>query len=165
VALFAGWWLAGAAARVIVGAQRPERPQAVAIPGVDSVSLKAGWQLLFYGGCRFAVPGSWHPDADSSIAVAPDGSNVSVRMFRITNWSSHKARIKEAFGRISVVHEDSERRLWFEIGNAPRLQHYVDVATGLDVCSGLLEVHGAMTSEVEDMARTIAQSVGPAPDR
>ena len=161
----AGLLLVGAATHAIMAAQKPERAPAVTIPGLDHVSLKPGWQLLLHDGCRFAFPGSWHPHPDSGLAVAPDGSNVTVRMFRIMSWPSYKMRIKEAFGRIDVMHEDSEHRLWFEIGDAPRLQHHVDVAAGLGVCSGLLEVRGAITPDAADTARRIADSIGPAPER
>jgi hypothetical protein len=153
---------------VVVGpaldAQKPERQQEVKIPGID-ISLRAGWQLLFHEGCRFAVPVSWHADADGSLAMAPDGSYVSVRMFKITSWSAHKAQIKAAFGHVNVVHEDSERRLWFEIGDTARVQHYIDVPNGLSVCSALLEIRGATTSDADDTRKRIAVSIGPAPEK
>lgn len=145
-------------------AQKPERQQEVKIPGID-VSLKGGWQLLFREGCRFAVPVSWHADADGSLAMAPDGSNVSIRMFKTTSWSAHKAHIKAAFGRVNVMHEDSERRLWFEIGDKARVQHYVDVPNGLSVCSALLEIRAATTPDWEDTTKRIAESIGPAPEK
>ena len=88
-----------------VDAQKPERQREVKVPGID-VSLKAGWQLLFRDGCRFAVPGTWHANGDGSLALAPDGSNLSIRMFRITSWSAHKAQIRVAFGHLDCVHED-----------------------------------------------------------
>lgn len=152
--------LAGPAAR----AQKPERQAEVRIPGLD-VSVKAGWQIFFHQGCRFAVPGPWRADADGGQATAPDGSSISVRMFRITSWSAHKAQIKAAFGRVNVMHEDSERRLWFEIGDKPRVQHYVDVANGPGLCSALLEIRSAASPETEDLTKRIVDSVGPAPDR
>ena len=145
-------------------AQRPERQQEVKVPGIE-VSLKVGWQLLFHDGCRFAVPGSWRPDADVSFVRAPDGSNLSVRMFKIASWSAHKAQIKAAFGHVTVVHEDTERRLWFEIGEKPRVQHYIDVANGLSVCSGLLEIRTSTTSDTDDTIKRIADSIGLAPDK
>jgi hypothetical protein len=144
-------------------AQKPERNQQVKIPGNDA-ALKTGWRLLSHDGCRFAVPGSWRTDADGSLAVAPDGSNISVRMFRITNWSAHKAQIKAAFGRVNAMHEDSDRRLWFEIGDKRRVQHYIDVSHGLSVCSALLEVRAATKPDAEDTTKRIVESVGPAPD-
>ena len=145
-------------------AQRPERKQEVTIPGVD-VSLRAGWQLLLHDGCRFAVPGSWHADATGSLATAPDGSNVSVRAFRITSWSAHKGQIKAAFGRVNVMHEDSERRLWFEIGDEPRVQHYIDVVNGPRVCSALLEIRATTTPDPEETTKRIVESIGPAPEK
>jgi hypothetical protein len=148
----------------VVRAQRPERQQEVKVPGLD-VSLKAGWQLQFHDGCRFAVPGPWHIEAAGNLAIGPDGSNLSIRLFRIESWSAHKGQIKAAFGRVNVVHEDSERRLWFEIGDTPRIQHYVDVSNGLSVCSGLLEIRAATTPDAEDTTRRIVESIGPAPAR
>jgi hypothetical protein len=155
---------AAAVTHPVVRAQRRERQQEVKVPGLD-VSLKAGWQLLFHDGCRFAVPGSWHVDADGNFALAPDGSNVSIRLFRIASWSAHKGQIKAAFGRVNVIHEDSDHRLWFEIGDKPRIQHYVDVSNGLSVCSGLLEIRAATTPDAEDTTRRIVESIGPAPAR
>jgi hypothetical protein len=68
----------------LVGAQRPERQPEVRVPGIN-ISLKAGWQLLFHDGCRFAVPGSWRADGDASLATAPDGSSISISLFTITS--------------------------------------------------------------------------------
>jgi hypothetical protein len=140
----------------------PQRQQEVRVPGIG-IALKAGWRLALYDGCRFAVPASWRPDADGAFVFAPDGSNLSVRRLRITSWSAHKAQIKAAYGRVRVLHEDSDRRLWFEIGDEPRIQQYIDVANGLSACVGILEIHGA-TLSAED-ANRIADSIGPAPDK
>jgi hypothetical protein len=147
-----------------VDAQRPERPQEVRVPGIG-VMLKAGWQLLFHDGCRFAVPGSWRQDGDGGLALAPDGSSLSVRMLRITSWSAHKAQIRAAFGQVKVLHEDSDHRLWFEIGDKPRTQHYIDVVSGLKACAGILEIRTTTTPDAEDTTNRIADSIGPAPDR
>ncbi len=146
-----------------VDAQRPERQLEVRIPGIG-IMLKAGWQLFFHDGCRFAVPGSWRPDADAGFVSAPDG-NISVRMLRITSWSAHKAQIRAVFGQLKVVHEDSDRRLWFEIGDKQRTQHYIDVANGLSTCTGLLEIRTTTTPDAGDTSTRIADSIGPAPDR
>jgi hypothetical protein len=145
-------------------AQKLGRKQEVKTPGTD-VSLKADWQLLFYEGCRFAVPVSWHANDDASLVVAPDGSKLSVRFFRITSWSAHKAQIRAAFGRVTVVHEDSDRRLWFEIGDKPRIQHFIDVANGVRMCSGLLEVRASTSPDVDDTTNRIVESIEPAPDK
>lgn len=120
------------------------------------------WRVLFHEGCRYAVPASWHVDDGGSLATAPDGSNLSIRMFHITNWAEHKARIKAAFGRVSAVHEDSDHRLWFEIGDKPRVQHYVDVVSGQNVCSALIELR-SFGDAVESTTKSIADSVEPAP--
>jgi hypothetical protein len=70
--------------------------------------------------------------------------------------------MKATYGRVNVLHEDSDRRLWFEFGDTGRIQHYIDVANGLNVCVGLLEVRAAMTLNAEAVSR-IADSIGPAP--
>jgi hypothetical protein len=118
--------------------------------------------MLFFDGCGFAVPVSWRANEDASSVKAPDGSNLSVRRFKIASWSAHKAQIKAAFGRVNVVHEDSERRLWFEIGDPPRVQHFIDVIGGLAVCNGLLEIRAATNLTAGDVRR-IADSVAPRP--
>jgi hypothetical protein len=144
-------------------AERPERWQEIPGRGIG-ITLKAGWQLLIHDGCRFAVPGFWHPDADGAVVFAPDGNNLSVRMFRITNWSAHKAQIRAVFGQVKVLHEDSARRLWFEIGDQQRTQHFIDVANSVGACAGLLEIRAATTLSAEDVNR-IADSIGPGPDK
>ena|SRR5579871_884236 len=143
-------------------AQRPERQQEVQIPGTN-LRLKRGWQLLLYRGCRFAVPGSWRANVEHSLATAPDGSSIAVRMFDITSWSAHKAQLKRAFGHVNVLHEDSERRLWFEIGDPSRVQHYVDVLNGLSVCSAIVEIRAATAPDADDTTARIIESVGAAP--
>jgi len=137
------------------------------LPHLDegAIMLKAGWLLLFHDGCRFAVRGSWRPDADAGFVSAPNGGSLSVRMFRITSWSAHKAQIRAAFGPLKVLHEDSDRRLWFEIGDKQRTQHYIDVANGLGTCTGLLEIRTTTTSDAGDTAARIADSIGAAPDK
>jgi len=136
---------------------------AAKVPDLDLTPTQ-GWQMLSYQGCRYAVPASWHAAAEGGLATAPDGSNISIRIFRISNWSSHKAQIKAAFGRVNMTHEDSDRRLWFEIGDKPRVQHYIDVLNGLSVCSALLEVR-TTTRDTDDTAKRIVESVGPAADK
>ena len=139
-------------------AQTPERP--AKIPRTD-VPGGRDWQVSHHDGCRYAIPASWRVEADGSVATAPDGSSVSIRMFHITNWADHKTRIKSAFGRVGTTHEDSDHRLWFEIGDKPRVQHYVDVVSGLNVCSVLIELRSA-GDDVERTTKHIAESVGPA---
>jgi len=144
-----------------VYAQRPERPQEVRVPGID-IMLRAGWQLLFHDGCRVAVPPSWRADPDAGFVSGPVGDSLSVQRFTITSWFAHKALVKAAFGRVNVVHEDSDRRLWLEIGDKHRTQHYIDVPHGLSTCTGLLEIRAATMPSAEDTT-TIADSIGPAP--
>ena len=146
--------------RPVANAQGPERKQEVTIPGTN-LSLKGGWRVLFHQGCRFAVPVSWHADTEGTLATAPDGSNILVGVFRINSWSAHKAQIKAAFGHVNVMHEDNDRRLWFEIGDKPRVQHYVDVLNGPTVCSAILETRMIATSDADDTIKRIIDSVGP----
>ena len=148
---------------VALDAQKPERSQEVLVPGIG-VALKAGWQLLMEHGCRFAVPRSWQAAADGRGAFSPDGNSLSVTELKITSWSAHKAQIKAAFGHLRAVHEDSDRRLWFEFVDNHRLEHYIDVANGSDACVGLLQIRAAATLNQDDADR-IADSIGPAPDR
>jgi hypothetical protein len=138
-------------------ARQPDTP----MPGVGVV-LRAGWQILVHDACRFAVPPSWRASADGSLA--PDGSNLSVQTFRIRSWSAHKAQMRAAFGRVNVVHEDSDRRLWFEIGDKDRTQHIIDVASGSSACLGLLELRAVTTLNAEEV-KSVADSIGPAPAR
>lgn len=153
------------AALAIVGhsrafdAQGPERQHEGNIPGTE-LPLKAGWKRLVYHECRFAVPASWRPNEDASLVTAPDGSNVSIRTFKIPSWSAHKSQILNAFGRVRVLHENSDHRLWFEIGDPPRIQHFIDVSVGASVCNALLEVRGS-TLTFDDVTR-MADSIGPA---
>jgi hypothetical protein len=142
-------------------AYKPERTQEGKIRGAD-VALKAGWQLLFHDSCRFAVPASWHANGDGSLVLGPDGSNLSVRTFKVANWSTHKAQIKAAFGQVNLLHEDSDRRLWFEIGDRPRVQHYIDVVNGQTVCSSLLEIRANTIPDLDETVRRIVESIGPA---
>jgi hypothetical protein len=144
-------------------AQNSQRQQEVRRQGIG-ITLKGGWQLLVHDGCRFAVPGFWHPEADGAVVFAPDGNNLSVRMFRTTNWSAHKAQIRAAFGQVKVVHEDSARRLWFEIGDQQRTQHFIDVSNRLGACAGLLEIRAATILSAEDVTR-IAEGIGPVSDQ
>jgi hypothetical protein len=143
----------------MVAAQKPERPPEVRAPGIV-MSPNAEWQPLVYDGCHVVVPGSWHGDAGSSSVSAPDGSNLSIRMFRTTGWSNHKAQIKAAFVHLNRVHEDSDRRLWFEFGTGQHIQHYISSTDGSRICSGLLEIP-TRTPTAEATANRIADSIGP----
>jgi len=142
-----------------VEAQRPERQQEVRVPGTN-VTLKAGWQLLFYDGCQVAVPVSWQDDASGSLAFAPDGSSLSIRVLRTTSWSAYKAQVRAAYVRPKVVHDDSDRRLWLEIGDFPTAQHYIAVFSGARVCNGILEIRSRTMPDVEDTIKRIADSIG-----
>ena len=143
----------------VSGAQRAGRQDDVRKPSVG-FEAKPGWQLLVHDGCRFAVPGWWRAGPDAGSAHAPDGSSLSVRAFRITSWSEHKAQIMTVYGQVNVLHEDSERRLWFEIGDAQTTQHYIDVANGLDACAALLEIRTTTSPDTKDTIAGIADSIG-----
>jgi hypothetical protein len=154
--------VAGSAARgAALSAQRPERQQQVKVPGTD-IFVDAGWRVLFHDVCHFAAPVSWTVNDDASLVTGPYGSGLSIRVFRISSWSAHKAQVRAAFGRVYAVHEDNDRRLWLEIRDGSRVQHYVDVVSGPTVCSGLLEVHDQSTA-TEETVRKIIAAVGPGP--
>jgi hypothetical protein len=165
VVVLAAWCLGAVVGASLVDAQKRERHQQDKISGAE-VSLKEGWQLLVLpGGCRFAVPGSWRANPDASEVLGRDGSSVSVRMFKITSWSAHKAQLKAAFGHVNAIHDDSERRLWLEIGDKASVQHYIDVLDGPRVCSALLQIHAATTPDASQITKTIADSLGPASEK
>src|SRR5580765_6315819 len=125
--------------------------------------LRAGWQLLFHEGCRFAVPISWRPDADEAFVRGRDGSSVSIQMLRITDWPAYKAGVRGANAR-AKVHEDSGRRLWLETSEGPWLQHYIAAASGASVCTCWLEIHAGGASATKEIIQRIADSIGPAPE-
>ena len=156
--------LTGAAATRGVHAQRPERQHEVRLPGTDVV-LKAGWQLLVYDGCMFAVPETWRPNATATFVSAPDGSSISVARLPIQSWFAHKAKVKAAVTQVKVVHEDSATRLWLESRNNKSTQHYIDVPNGPSVCTGFLDIQTATTLDAADTASSIAKSIGAAPAR
>jgi hypothetical protein len=146
-----------------LAAQRPESNREARPPGLDP-PLLPGWQLLTYNRCRIAVPAAWHSESDGSLLLSTDGSSISMRMARMSDWTAHKAQIKAAFGQVNVVHEDDDQRIWLEIGANPRIQHYVAVPSGTNaVCSAILQLRPS-TSTVDDTVRRIAQSIGPVPD-
>jgi len=142
-------------------AEQALRPQHGAAAG-GGVKLPAGWQLLVHDGCQFAVPRWWQPDVDNASVFAPDGSNVSIRRFRITSWSRHTSQILASVGPVKVL-EDSARRLWFEFGDQQRTQHFIDVASGSGVCAALLEIRATLP-DASSTAKTIADSIGAAAD-
>jgi hypothetical protein len=144
-----------------LAAQAPERPQEVEVPGLG-IMLRAGWQLLFHDRCRFAVPVSWHADPDEAFARAPDGSNISIQMHKMTSWSAYKADIRRMYAN-ATLYDDSSRRLWFAFPDGSRLQHYVAVVEATSVCVGWLELH-AGASTAPDLVKRIADGIGPAPE-
>jgi hypothetical protein len=151
-----------AVASCVLEAQPPERPQEVEVPGLG-IMLRAGWQLLFHEGCRFAVPISWRPEADEAFVRGPDGSSVSIQLVRITDWSAYKAGVRSANTR-AKVHEESGRRLWLETSEGPWLQHYIAAADGASVCTCWLEMHAGAASATKEIIQRIADSIGLAPE-
>lgn len=142
-------------------AQRPERQHEFRLPR-SGVVLKEGWQLLIYDGCRFPVPEHWQPNVTATFVLAPDGSSVSIGRLRTMNWFVHKAQLKAAFPQLSVVHEDSDLRLWFEVRDGQRVHHYIDVLTGQSVCSAHLDIHSTTMPNADEIARTIVTGLQPA---
>jgi hypothetical protein len=143
-------------------AQRPERQQELPLPGLGVV-LQIGWQLILYHGCRFQVPEAWRQAASSGMLWAPDGTNMSIASVKFAKWSVHKAQVRAAFGRVRAVHEDSDRRLWLEIGTAERTQHYIDVPTDSGACIGILELPASSQLDTKSL-ETIATGIGQAPE-
>jgi hypothetical protein len=47
----------------------------------------------------------------------------------------------------------------------PRTRHYIDVAHGLTVCGGVLDVWPAATPDALDIIKVIADSIGSAPEK
>ena len=87
-------------------------------------------------------------------------SRLSIRALENVRWSAHKEQIRAACAVLKVVYEDSERRFWFEIGEAPRIQHYIAVADGARICAALLEVYA--TAGHDEIVRRIADGFGRA---
>jgi hypothetical protein len=96
------------------------------------------------------------------MVIAPDGiSSLSVRRFRIVNWSMHKAQIRAAFVPLNVVHEDSDHRFWFEVGNGQRIMHYIAIRNGLSACIGLMEIRAAAMPMADGTMDRIVEGIGP----
>src|SRR5262249_30607135 len=132
--------------------QAPVRPQELRLPGLDYV-LRTGWQLILREGCRFAVPGSWHAAKDGALVLSADGSYLSTATAHFASWIAHKSQVRAAFGAVRAVHEDSDRRLWLEIGDAHASQHYVDVSIGGGACIAILDLPRTTTLTGDDIMR------------
>jgi hypothetical protein len=158
----AGWFICAGFVCPVADGQASESQHDVQRPPIGG-PLKAGWQLHVHNRRRFATPVSSSVDADGSLAIASAGSHISIRLRRITNWSAHKAQIRAAFGPVPVVHEDSNRRLWFGIGEEPSVRRFVDVTQGVSVCAGLIGIRATTTPDADD-TRHIAESIGPTPE-
>jgi hypothetical protein len=154
------------ACSVVVGSpgawQRLAAKDDVRVPGT-TVVLKPGWKFLSYTGCGCVVPVLWQPSFDEPFAVGPDGSSLSIRKETIASWSEYKERVRRSYRDPKVVHEDSERRLWFETGADARLEHYVAAASGPTVCVGVLDVQRDSRSNAAETIATIARSIGLVP--
>jgi hypothetical protein len=134
----------------------------VRVPGT-TVVLRAGWKFLAYSGCGCVVPVSWRLSFEEPLALGPDGSSLSIRQETIASWSGYKERIRQSYGHLNVVHEDTERRLWFEIGDEAHIEHYVAVTSGPTVCVGVLDVHPHSMSGAPETVDAIARSIGLVP--
>lgn len=143
----------------IAHGQRPERQHDVVVPGLG-VRLREGWQMFFHDNCRYAVPGVWRPAPDRSESFAPDGSSVMLWSPQVTNWQSHKSRLKSAYST-ARVREDSDLRLWIEAQDNHRIQHYITVTDGATVCAAVLSVRNGSPYDVEDVIAAIVESIGP----
>ena len=146
-----------------VGAQRRAHADEVRLPGTD-IMLKADWQLLLYGGCRFAVPLAWQADADGEFSRAPDGTTMALQVLSASNWSAHKADVRHAYGRDSIIHDDSDRRLWIETRKASRVEHYMAVVAGEKVCVAMIDLHDTSLADRGDTLKRIADGIGLAPE-
>jgi hypothetical protein len=149
---------------VIVSAARQRSPAKddVRVPGT-TVVLKAGWKFLSYTGCGCVVPVLWRPSFEEPLAIGPDGSSLSIRKETIASWSDYKERVRRSYGDPRIVHEDSERRLWFETGDEARLEHYIAAASGAIVCVGVLDVQRRSLSTAPETVAAIARSIGLVP--
>ncbi len=74
----------------------------------------------------------------------------------------HKAQIRATFVYLKKVHDDSDRRFWFEFGNENSTTHFIDVWDGSNACIGLLEIRAAALRTIEDTVSRIVASFGPA---
>jgi hypothetical protein len=146
---------------VVVDAQRPQRQQEVYLPGLG-IALKAGWQLRFHDGCRFAVPPTWRATLGGDQAFAPDGSSLWVWAVHVPSWSLHKSQVKAAFAPLKSVRKDDEHGLWIESGDSKKSEQYIAVTDGSMACEGLLEIRTPAVNR-DDTAQTIGDSIGVAP--
>jgi hypothetical protein len=138
--------------------ERPPEGRVLSDQGAPPVA----WKRLVHDGCQFAVPVSWRAVPDGEKVVAADGSTFSVRKFRILDWSVHKAHIRETFGHLNIVHEDSDHRFWFETGDENSPMHYIAVRDGLSACIALMQIRATAMITAEDTASRIVASIGSA---
>jgi hypothetical protein len=150
---------------VSIQGQRRVQSDEVRVPGTD-IMLKGGWQLLFHDGCRYAVPLSWQFDIDESFARAPDGSSISIEKLDVRSWSAHKADVRRSYGQGSVLHDNSDRRLWIEFRDGSRVIHHIAVLTApggeSTVCTGVVDLAAHSTAQTDDTMQRIADSIGAA---
>ena len=149
----------GIAAVAELGGQTPLRPQEIEVPGFG-MRLHAGWQLLFRDGCRFAVPATWNTSSEGGEVFAPDGSMVWVYAPR--SASGYARKLERGVRQKARVREDTPHRLWLEVSEGSRIQHYVDVFESGLTCSCVLDVRQSLPGGDETATRIVA-SVGKAP--
>jgi hypothetical protein len=152
----------GIACSLAVGSMAARQRSAVKddlhVPGTGMV-LKPGWKFLSYTGCGCLVPISWQPSFDEPLALGPDGSSLSIRKETIASWAAYKEQVRRSYGDVKAVHEDSERLLWFETGDAARVEHYIAAPSGPTVCVGVLDVHRSSVSNGTETVVVIARSI------
>jgi hypothetical protein len=139
--------------------QGPTRSTDVEVPGLG-MKLKAGWRLLMENGCRYSVPLTWRLTTGGTVATAPDGSTLTIATIQSASWPRYRAQMRRALDR-GVVHEDSNVRFWIEIDDEIRHEHHIAAGGGAVTCVGVLELRDAALGE--ELARVIAESIGPAP--
>lgn len=141
--------------------QGPLRSTQVDVPGLG-LKLPIGWRLVLERGCRYGVPLNWTVTTDGASAIGADGSTVVVVARSSGDSSGSRTELRRSLGRTHVVHEDDAARLWVEFADASWREHRVVTGGPRVTCVATLEMRQA--AGAEDVARTIVQSVAPAPE-
>jgi hypothetical protein len=142
-------------------AQGPVRPTQLDVPGLG-LKLPIGWRLVLERGCRYSVPVNWRVTTDGASATGADGSTILVVARIGTDSSGSRTEFKRSLARTHVVHEDDAARLWVEFADQSWREHRVIAGGARVTCVATLEIR--QTAGAEEVARTIVQSVAPAPD-
>jgi hypothetical protein len=83
-----------------------------------------------------------------------------MRSFLVSNWSTHKERIRRAYDVTAMIHEDNDRRLWLSERRGTIEQHYVEVVMAGRACAAEIEMRGADGIEQRRTVEAIVNSVG-----